>query len=150
MGIFRQGCIRVLCCAAIAVYGQTGLGAAPQDPGDPPAPSLSRIKQRLNKPAATRLAPKEPVQLRPTFRTHVTGRPWVPTLEEHLRETFTLTDFQRQYAAYAGRCCGLDLGALVGTIDRALAERRERKIREEVARELAFVEASRPPVKDDR
>jgi hypothetical protein len=141
-GFSRAGCVRLLCCAALAVWGPAAAHAAPQDPGGT-AQSLDRIKDRLDKPAARRLTPSQPVQLRPVFRTRNTDRPFVPTLEEHLRETFELTDFQRQYAAYAARCCGLDIGALVRSVDHALAERRERKVREEIEREIAFIEAAR-------
>lgn len=124
------------------MYLQPGILASPQDPEGVSAPSLSRLKQRLGKPAGRALEPSEPVQLRPVFKTRVTDRPFVPTLEEHLRETFELTDFQRKYADYAAMCCGLDLGALFGRIERALDERKARKVHEEVARELAFVEAA--------
>ena len=127
----------LLCCAAIAAGSPAALYAGPQEPSGGTASSLTRIKQRLNAPAAPPLAPKSPVRLRPTFKTRITERPWVPTLEEHLRDTFALTDFQRQYAAYAGKCCGLDLGGLFRAADKALDERQERKAREQVARELA-------------
>jgi hypothetical protein len=124
------------------VWLGTAIHAAPQEAADPTAPSLTRIKQRLSHAPATPLKPSAPVQLRPVFRTRNADRPFVPTLEEHLRKTFDLTDFQRQYASYAAACCGVDLGALFRNVDRALDERRERKVREQVARELAFVEAA--------
>ena len=126
----------MVCLQAVA-------GASPQDPAGETVSGLSRLKQRLGKPASKALKPSEPVQLRPIFRTRSVDRPFVPTLEEHLHKTFELTDFQRQYAMYAASCCGIDLAALFGKVERALDERRERKIREEVARELAFVEAAR-------
>ena len=135
----------LLWCAAIAVSTGTALRAEPQERADGTVPSLTRLKDRLEKPPAPRLAPKEPVALRPTFRTRVIDRPFVPTLDEHLRETFALTDFQRQYARYAAMCCGVDLGALFRGIDHAMTERRERKVREHVSRELAEVEAARAP-----
>jgi hypothetical protein len=124
------------------VYLQPGMLASPQDPEGVPAPSLRRLKQRLDKPVSRPLEPSGPVQLRPVFKTRVTGRPFVPTLEEHLRETFELTDFQRKYADYAAMCCGLDLGALFGRIERAMDERTARKVHEEVTRELALIEAA--------
>ena len=130
--------IAVVVCSIAGVSVQ----AAPQEPSGAAPTSLSRIKSRLDKPAAKPLKPSEPVQLRPTFRTRTTGRPFVPTLEEYLHDTFELTDFQRSYAAYGGRCCGLDLGAVFNTIEKALDQRRERKGHDEVARELAFVEAA--------
>ena len=120
--------------------GPAALSASPQDPADPAAPSIPRLKQRLAK-APQNLKPSAPVPLRPVFRTHSVDRPFVPTLEEHLHKTFDLTDFQRLYARYAASQ-GIDLGVLFGKIERALDERHQRKVREEVARELAFVEAA--------
>ena len=64
-------------------------------------------------------------------------------IREHLRKTFELTDFQRQYAEYAGRCCGLDVGLLFKPIAKALEERRLRKVREQIARELRALEPPR-------
>lgn len=133
----------MLCCAAIAAGSQAALHASPQEPAGGTVSSLTRIKQRLNTPAAPPLAPKNPVRLRPTFRTRISERPWVPTLEDHLRDTFALTDFQRQYADYAARCCGVDLGALFRAADKAIDERQARKARAQVARELAELEAAR-------
>jgi hypothetical protein len=118
-----------------------GIHAAPQEPPAPTPPSLARIKQRLDH-SPKPLKPSSPVQLRPVFRTRNADRPFVPTLEEQLHKTFDLTDFQRQYASYAAACCGVDLGALFRNVDRALDGRRERKVREQVTRELAFVEAA--------
>ena len=135
----------LLCCAAAVVCLAVGVEAVPQDREATPAASLTRLKQRLDKPTGKALKPSAPVQLRPVFKTRIIDRPFVPTLDEHLRETFSLTDFQRQYAGYAAKCCGLDLGALIGHVDRALDERAARKARAQVSRELAEVEAARPP-----
>jgi hypothetical protein len=132
-----------VCFAAMVVCAPAIADAMPQEGSSGAAPSLSRLKRRLDAPLPPRLTPSTPVQLRPRFRTRVIDRPFVPTLEEHLRETFALTDFQRQYAVYAARCCGLDLGGLVKSIDRALDERRDRQIREQIASELALLEAAR-------
>ena len=143
MQTFRQAISTLLVCAVIAACSGGALRAEPQDPADGTASSVTRIKQRLNTPPAPRLAPKQPVQLRPTYRSRTSARPWVPTLEEHLRDTFTLTDFQRQYARYAAQCCGLDLGALFRGVDQALDERRTRQVREEIRRELADLETAR-------
>ena len=131
-----------MACAVVLAVCLPAPAAFAQDPADPAAPSLTRFKQRLDRPTARPLKPSQPIQLRPTFRSRATDRPWVPTLEEHLYKTFELTDFQRQYAKYAASCCGIDLGAVFGGIERALAERRQRKVSAEVARELAEVEAA--------
>ena len=143
MRSFLQAASSALVCSALlAVCTPASLFASPQDQVDGTAPSLTRLKERLDKPSAKPLRPSAPVQLRPVFRTRVTNRPFVPTLEEHLRQTFELTDFQRQYAAYAAGCCGIDLGALFRGIDRALDERRALKVSAAVARDLAEVEAA--------
>ena len=69
------------------------------------------------------------------------------TLEEDLRKTFALTDFQRQYAEYAARAGGIDLGVVLRPIEKAMDEHRVRKIREQIARELAELQASRAAVR---
>jgi len=126
---------------------QAGVQGTPQDPEGVSGPSLTRVKQRLDKPANKSLKPSEPVQLRPVFKTRIIDRPFVPTLDEHLHETFELTDFQRKYADYAASCCGIDLGALFGRIERALDEREARRIRAQVMRELAEVEANKAAIR---
>ena len=70
-----------------------------------------------------------------------------PTLEEHLRKEFTLTLLQRQSAEWASKCCGYDIGQLVKIVDKALQARKLRKTREQIARELAELEAAgkKPP-----
>jgi hypothetical protein len=104
---------------------------------------VDRIKERLDNTRARPLTPAVPVELRPTFKSNTDRHPFVLTLEQDLRKTFTLTDFQRRYAEYSSQCCGLNLAAVVKQIDGALDERRARKIREQIARELADLEAAR-------
>jgi hypothetical protein len=133
----------LLCCAVLAVGPRVTLHASPQEPSGVLSTSVDRIKERLDNSRARPLTPAVPVELRPTFRSNTDRHPFVLTLEEDLRKTFTLTDFQRQYAEYSSRCCGLDLGAVFKQIDRALDERRVRKTREQIARELADLEAAR-------
>ena len=70
---------------------------------------------------------------------------WVPTLKEHLHNTFDLTPMQRQSAEWAAQCCGIKIGQVVQMAEDALRARKIRKIREEIARELAFIEAARTP-----
>ena len=133
----------VWCFAALAMMHRPAtVLASPQEPGLPSS-SVERIKGRLAKPPAPPLAPAVPQQLRPTFKARVEQHPFVPTLEEDLRKTFALTDFQRQYAEYASRCCGMDVGGLVKRIDKALDERRVRQTRDQIARELAALAAAR-------
>ena len=78
-----------------------------------------------------------------TFKTSVEQRVFVLTFEEQLRKDFTLTALQRQSAEWASRCCGLDLNQLFQSAERALHRRKVRKIREQIARELAELEAAR-------
>ena len=133
----------LLCCALVVVCLPAALRAAPQEPTGDAGTSLSRIKKGLSRPTGTRLQPSEPVQLRPTFRSETLAHAFVPTLEEDLRKTFTLTDFQRQYAEYAARGGGIDLGVLLRRIEKAMEEHRVRKVREQIARELAELQASK-------
>jgi hypothetical protein len=116
--------------------------AAPQDPSAVSTASIERIKTRLSSPSGPSLAPSEPVAFMPIFRSRVDQRVFVPTLEEDLHKTFDLNAYQRQSAAWASQCCGLDLGAVFNRVDKALAERRARKAREEVARALAELKAT--------
>jgi hypothetical protein len=118
------------------------LQASPQDQSDGSGASLSRIKQRLEKPPAP-LKPSGELRLPPTFRSEVVKRPFVPTLEEHLHKTFDLTDFQRKYADYAAGAGGFDLGFIFRKIDKALEERRISNVRTQIRRELAELEAAR-------
>lgn len=116
------------------------LAAAPQEPAGGLPISLERIREDLEKPPAPRLTPVEPVRLRPTFRTRVDQRSWVPTLEEHLHQTFDLTPMQRQSADWAAKCCGFKVGQVVKIAEDALRARKIRKTREQIARELAELE----------
>jgi hypothetical protein len=50
---------------------------------------------------------------------------------------------QRQSAEWAAKCCGIGLGLLFNSVEDALERRRVRKIREQIARELAELEADR-------
>lgn len=133
----------LLCCALAVVCLPVHLHAAPQEPSGDAGASLTRIRKGLSRPTGTRLQPSEAAQLRPTFRSETLAHPFVPTLEEDLRKTFALTDFQRQYAEYAARAGGIDLGVLLRPIEKAMDERRVRKAREQVARDLAELQAAK-------
>jgi hypothetical protein len=127
--------------ASALIVSPARLAAAPQDPGADPV-SLERIRETLEKAPTSRLAPAEPPRLRPTFRARVDQRSWVPTLEEHLHEKFDLTPMQRQSANWAAQCCGLKLGQVLKLAEDALRARKIRKTREQIARELAEIEAA--------
>ena len=65
------------------------------------------------------------------------------SLEEWLDKEFNLTELQRQSADWASKCCGIGLGPLFQSVENALERRKIRKIREQIARELAELEAAR-------
>lgn len=125
----------------ILVVCAAGLEAAPQQPETVPGVSLERIREELEKPPPPRLEPKAPVELRPTFRSRVEGRPWVPTLEEHLHQEFDLSPLQRQSAEWRSRCCGFNLGVIFDHIEKVRREREERSVRAQIAHEIAVIEA---------
>lgn len=128
----------VMCSAAPATAAQPRpRGAQPLDRSD-----LDHIKQALAKAPPLRLSPKEPVPLRVTFRSHADARVFVPTLEDVLHKQFDLNDLQRQSAQWAAQCCGLNVGQIVKVVDDAIRERKVRKTREQIARELAEIEAA--------
>ena len=128
----------------VCVLGVAAVPAAePQQAEQLPAVSVERLREELEKPPPPRLQPKVPVPLRPTFRSRVEGRPWVPTLEEHLHEEFDLTPLQRQSAAWRSRCCGFDLGVIFDYFERVQREREERRIRAQIAHEIAVIESRR-------
>ncbi len=119
-----------------------GIEAAQQPDATRPA-AVDRLRAELEKPPPPRLEPTTPVPLRPTFKTRAEGRPFVPTLEEHLHKQFDLTPLQRQSADWAARCCGFNLGLLAEGFNKLRTERTIRKAREQIARELAAIEHAR-------
>jgi hypothetical protein len=119
------------------------LGAAPQEPGSDLPVSLRRIQEELKKPD-TRLTTELPVQVPvATFKARVDQRVYVLSLEKWLEKEFKLNTLQRQSAEWAARCCGIGLDPLLKGVERALQRRRVRKTREQIARELAEIEAAR-------
>ena len=131
-----------LCSAAPVMTAAAGQAALQEPAGESPL-SLDQVKERLARRPAPRLTPSQPVQLRPTFRSRVDQKAFVLTLEEELHKEFDLTEFQRQSAEWRSQCCGLDLGWVFRSIEKALAERKLRKTREQIARELAELVAAR-------
>jgi hypothetical protein len=131
---------------ALLVCAAAPAGATPQQPaGALPAStdqiSLDRIAEAL------RRTPERPLRLDvhlpvATFRTSVVQRVFLLTFEEQLRKDFRLNILQRQSQDWSSRCCGIDVLRLVKSLDERLQRREARKIREEVARELAQVVAA--------
>jgi hypothetical protein len=78
-----------------------------------------------------------------TFKSGVNQRMFVLSLDEWLHKEFKLTALQRQSAEWASKCCGLNIGQLFESVDRALKRRELRRIRQQITRELAELEAAR-------
>ncbi len=117
--------------------------AAPQQPQAPlPAGSQQRIADALKSPPAPHRLVLDGALPVATFRTSVEQHAYVPTLDEVLRKEFALTPFQRQAREWAAQCCGVNVIALVKSVDKILKRREERKIREQVLREIAELEAA--------
>ena len=102
--------------------------------------SLDRIKKNLARTGLKLDVPIPPP--RPTFKSRVDQRQFVLTLEQALHRDFDLNELQRQSANWAAKAGGYDLSLLFNAIDRAMVERKIRKTREQIAQELAFLEAA--------
>lgn len=139
----------VLFVPALVVSSAT-LGAEPQQPDGVPPVSLDRIREGLEQPPALQVKTDVPLQRPPTFKSRVDQRVFVPTLEEVLHKEFDLNDLQRQSAEWAAKCCGFDIGQLVDLIDKARRDRTIRKTREQIARELAELDAARRKIPPPR
>ena len=130
---------------ALIVCSSATLAAAPQEPAEDLPVSVDRIRDELAKPP-TGLKLDMPLQLQvpvATFKTRVDQRVFVLPLEEWLEKELKLTGLQRQSADWGARCCGLSLDPLFKSLDDALKRRKVRKTREQIARELAELEAAR-------
>jgi hypothetical protein len=144
----RATLLAACCVFAPAVGFSTTLRAAPQPPATVSPVSLDRIREELAKTRRQGLKLDVPMPVPvPTFKSRVDQRAFVLTLEEALHKEFDLNDLQRQSAEWASKCCGYDVGQLVKIVDEALKRRKIRKTREQIARELAELEAARktPP-----
>jgi hypothetical protein len=140
-GLLRTARIDAAFCA-IAVCLSIRIDAAPQQETHATADALSRIKRELQKTRTDKLKldPQLPVA---TFRSTVEQRRYMLTFEEWLRKEFELTPFQRQSQEWRSKCCGIDLIGWKNALDRALQHREARRIREQIARELAQIEANK-------
>jgi hypothetical protein len=133
----------VFCAFALLAGGSAPLSAAPQQPAAEPPVSLDRIKEELARAPGSRLKLDVPIPPpRPTFKSRVDQRAFVLTLEEALHRDFDLNDLQRQSAEWRSKCCGLSVGQLVDAIDKVMKQRKIRKTREQIWRELAELEAA--------
>lgn len=98
--------------------------------------SIERVRTGVQKPPRTLVLDTIPLLPVATFQTRVEKIMLMMTFEEGLRVEFEPTALQRQSRDWGSRCCGIDVGAVLEPIGRALQGRRERKIREQIAREL--------------
>jgi hypothetical protein len=133
----------VLCQLAL-VLCLAGLLAAAQTPATELPVSLERIREELAETSRPRLELDVPLEIPVArFKTRVDQRVWVLPFEEWLEKELKLTGLQRQSAEWGAQCCGMDLNVVFSSLEDALQRRRERKIREQIARELAELEAAR-------
>lgn len=129
---------------AVAVCLAIRVEAAPQQETHATDDALSRIRRELQRTSTDtlKLGPQLPVA---TFRSSVEQRRYMPTFEEWLQKEFALTDFQRQSQEWYSKCCWINLLNLphwAETLDRPRRRRELRRLREQIARELAQLEAS--------
>ena len=128
------------CCSALLICAPRSAGE-PQSPSVPPV-NVERVRERLKAPPPAGKLSLHGALPVATFRTSVEQRVYLLTFEELLRMEFKLTPLQQQSQDWYGRCCGINLIALVNSLDKEMKRRQERKVREQVARELALVEAA--------
>jgi hypothetical protein len=116
--------------------------AAQQQPADGDLPvSLERIREGVEMPAEPALIIPPLVPLT-RFRTSVEERRYMLPFKEQLDKDLEPTLIQAQSRDWASRCCGLDVGLLFKPIEQAMQRRKERKIREQIARELEELKAA--------
>ena len=132
----------VAALALVVSLGSSVAAAAQQPAADDLPVSLENIREGLEKPEGGLLAFPPPVPL-PRFTTSVDEKRFMLSFEEQLHKDLEPTLLQQQSREWASKCCGLDLAALFKPIDAALQRRRERKVREEIARELEELKAAR-------
>lgn len=138
----RASRLAIFSVTALVVSHSPTLGATPQQADSAPPLSLDRVREGLEKAPALKVDARSE-RLQPVFRSRVDQRRFVPTLEEHLHKEFDLNELQRQSADWASKCCGYDLSQLVKIVHDSWQGHQIRKTREQIARELAELEAAR-------
>lgn len=137
-----QSCMkRIILVSALVVCEASLLEAQIPEHSCPLPVSIERVREELAKPPTQRLkldGIQTPVAV---FRATV-EIDYMPSFEEQLEKQFKLNEFQRQSQEWSSKCCGLDLIGLAKSVDRFLKKREARKIREQVIRELARIEAA--------
>jgi len=141
---FSRATASAICIQLLGLLVAAPLAAAQQpQPNELPV-SLERIRNELEVGVPSRLRLDMPVERpAPRFRTRVDQTVYVLTLDEWLDKEFNLLGIQRQSADWASKCCGIGLDPLFKSVENALQRRKERKIREQIARELAELETAR-------
>lgn len=136
----------LFCPLALVVCLAAPLRGAPQAPAQELPVSLDRIREELSEPppASPRLKLDMPVEVPVArFKTRVDQRVYVLPFDEWLEKELKLVGLQRQSADWGAKCCAISLDPLFRSVEEALQRRRERKIREQIARELAELDAAR-------
>ena len=140
MASFTRPPFAILLCLAATLSPAAAIAQQQASGGDFPV-SLERIRAGLDKPIehAIDIPPLVPLT---RFRTGVEERTYMLPFKEQLDKDLEPTLLQKQSRDWASRCCGMDLGVLFKPIDQALQRRQERKIREQIARELEELKAA--------
>jgi hypothetical protein len=148
----RATALAVFCLLSLDECLSATLLAAPQEPPKDLPVSLDRIREELAKTPSARLKLDMPLQVPVAkFKSRVDQRVYVLTLQEWIDKEFKLTALQRQSANWASGggyvlasgSYAVRLDPLFKSLEEALERRRVRKIREQIARELAEIEAAR-------
>jgi hypothetical protein len=129
-----------LCAFAVCLPAQ--LQSVPQDQTRDPGFSAERVVKRLKEAPAPRLPLDRPESVA-TYRVTVEQHRVMLSFQEQLQKEFTLTDFQRQSQEWRSNCCGIHIARLVDRLDKVLRRREVRRLREQIARELAQIEANK-------
>ena len=145
MRAFPRATASAICIQlALGLFVAAPLGAAQQpQPNDLPV-SLERIRDELEVAVPSRLKLDMPVE-KPIakFRTRVDQTVYVLTLDEWIDKEFNLIGIQRQSADWASKCCGIGLDPLFKVSRTHCSGGRSERSREQIARELAELEAAR-------
>ena len=131
---FTRPASAVLLCLIATLVPAAAVAQQQPSGGDLPV-SFERIRAGLERPVehALDIPPLVPLT---RFRTSVEERRYMLPFKEQLDKDLEPTLLQKQSRDWASRCCGMDLGVLFKPIDQALQRRKERRIREQIAREL--------------
>ena len=135
--------IAASCVAAVCLAIR--IEAAPQRETHATDDAMSRIKRELHRTTTDTLKLDPPLPVA-TFRVTVEKHPVMLSFQEQLEKEFALTDVQRQSQEWYAKCCGINLLNLpqwADKLDRARRRRELRRLSEQIARELAQIEANK-------